>query len=134
MLEAESAFFGPSYASAPESVFAEVGLDVTCIDIDKKKYIAGVTNVKAGTKKELSEMEKAWKGMGTKAELTYDKMRAKAQQQYDAIKRNAFSTADDIVRAEKAKNDKIARINRQQFGKQKRRVNNFVNGESPPWY
>ena len=96
-----------------------IGKTFVEIDLDAKKYVAGVAKVKIGTKKQLTEMEKAWKGLGGKAELTFDKMRAEANRNYVKIKRSAFSTADDIVRAEKAKNAKIARINKQQFGHQK---------------
>jgi len=89
------------------------------IDIDAKKYNKGVVDVKTTTKKKLTEIEKAWKGLGKKSEKTYDDMRAAVNKNYEKIKRHASSTADDIFRAEKAKNDKITRINKQQFGQQK---------------
>ena len=97
---------------------APIGKTFVEIDLDAKKYVAGIAKVKIGSKKELTEMEQAWRGLGSKAELTFDKMRQQAISNYEKIKRSVFSTADDIVRAEKAKNDKIARINKQQFGEQ----------------
>ena len=92
--------------------FVEIGVDAT-------KYNKGIVDVKTTTKKKLTEIEKAWKGLGKKSEATYDQMRAKVNANYDKIKKHSKSTADDIYRAEKAKNEKIARINKQQFGHQK---------------
>lgn len=89
------------------------------LDLDKKKYTDGLINAKKKGTKTLSEIEKAWKGLGKKSEATYDQMRAKVNANYDKIKHHSKSTADDIYRAEKAKNEKIARINKQQFGQQK---------------
>ena len=89
------------------------------LDLDKKKYTDGLDKAKTKGKKTLTEIEKAWKGLGKKSEATYDQMRVAVNANYDKIKRHASSTADDIYRAEKAKNDKIARINKQQFGEQK---------------
>lgn len=96
-----------------------IGRTFVEIDVDAKKYNKGIVDVKTTTKKKLSEIEKAWKGMGKKSEATIDQMKAKINKDYDTIKKHSLSTADDIVRAEKAKNEKIAKINKQQFGDQK---------------
>ena len=96
-----------------------IGRTFVEIDVDAKKYNKGIVDVKTTTKKKLTEIEKAWKGLGKKSEKTYDDMRAAVNKNYDKIKKHASSTADDIYRAEKAKNEKIARINKQQFGEQK---------------
>lgn len=96
-----------------------IGKTFVEISVDSKKYEKGIVDVKTTTKKKLSEIEKAWKGLGKKSEATYDSMRANVNKNYDKIKKHSLSTADDIVRAEKAKNDKIARINKQQFGERK---------------
>jgi len=96
-----------------------IGKTFVEIDLDAKKFNKGVVDVKTTTKKKLTEIEKAWKGMGKKSEATIDKMKAKINADYDTIKRHASSTAADILRAEKAKNDKITRLNKQQFGEQK---------------
>ena len=96
-----------------------IGKTFVQIDLDAAKYEKGIVDVKTTTKKKLTEIEKAWKGLGKKSEATYDSMRANVNKNYDKIKKHASSSADDIVRAEKAKNDKIAKINKQQFGEQK---------------
>ncbi len=98
---------------------APLGKTFVQIDLDAEKYNKGVVDIKTTTKKKLSEIEKAWKGLGKKSEKTYDEMRAAVNKNYDKIKKHSLSTADDILRAEKAKNEKIARINKQQFGDQK---------------
>lgn len=92
------------------------------LDLDKTKYEAGLGKVKGKGKKTATDIEKAWKVMGKKSEQTYDQMRANVNKNYNIIKNHAKSTANDIVRAERAKAAKIARINEQQFGKQKKLI------------
>ncbi|GAH09468.1 unnamed protein product [marine sediment metagenome] len=46
-----------------------IGKTFVQIDLDAAKYNKGVVDVKTTTKKKLSEIEKAWKGLGKNQKL-----------------------------------------------------------------
>ena len=96
------------------------GTIITKVSLDDKGLKTSLDGVKKKGKRTATDIEKAWKSMGKKSDQTYDQMKAHINKNYDTIKNHAKSTADDIVRAEKAKAAKIKQINKQQFGEQKK--------------
>ena len=100
-------------AGSVGTIFAE-------IDLDSSRYLKSQQKLLQDATTTTLNIEQNFKNLGVKSSAEMDLMRQKINNSFEMIKNSSQATANDIIRAEQAKNDQLNRLNEQQFGKQKK--------------
>ncbi|HPV49839.1 MAG TPA: tape measure protein, partial [Smithellaceae bacterium] len=100
-------------AGSVGTIFAE-------IDLDSSRYLKSQQKLLQDATTTTLNIEQNFKNLGVKSSAEMDLMRQKINNSFEMIKNSSQATANDIIRAEQAKNDKLRQLDEQQFGKQKK--------------
>ena len=90
------------------------------LDLDASRYLKSQQKLLQDATTTTLNIEQNFKNLGVKSSAEMDLMRQKINNSFDMIKNSSQATANDIIRAEQAKNDKLRQLDEQQFGKQKK--------------
>jgi len=93
-----------------------IGTMIAEIDLDARRYDAGLRQALSSAQTTTQTAEQAWRRLGTGSTEAIDRMRANAVRSYETIRNSATSSAADIERAQAASMARLEQINRRYYG------------------